>query len=103
MNVCVYQNGRCVDVCVCVSEWQVSTGLAAGSCTSQHTCCTHWMKSRDGGSWMPTAAPGGAVSEVQLDRLPRIARQPWLTDSAAVGMAGEGRAEGEHSSTFPCV
>ena len=36
----------CVDICVCVSEWQASTGLAAGSCNSQHTCCTHWMVPR---------------------------------------------------------
>jgi len=33
---------------------------------------------------------------------PCIARQAWLTGGAAVSAAGEGRAEGEHWSTFSC-
>ena len=33
---------------------------------------------------------------------PCIARQAWLADAAAVRAAGEGRGEGEHSSTFLC-
>jgi len=33
---------------------------------------------------------------------PRIARQAWLAGGAAVGAVGQGRAEGEYSSTFSC-
>jgi len=51
--------------------------LAAGSCTIQRAEQTaRW-------TWTP-----------------RIARQAWLAGGEAVGAAGEGRAEGEHSSTF---
>ena len=32
----------------------------------------------------------------------RIARQVWLADGAAIGAAGEERAEDEHLSTFSC-
>jgi len=33
---------------------------------------------------------------------PRIGRQAWLAGGEAFGEAGEGRAEGEHSSAFSC-
>jgi len=42
-------------------------GLAAGSCTSQHTCCIHWMNSHEKALGRQTVALGGATSEVQLD------------------------------------
>jgi len=62
------QRDQVVLMYVCVCEGcRRPRGLAAGSCTSQHTCCAHWTKSRDGDFWRPTAAPCGAAGEVQLD------------------------------------
>jgi len=55
------------------------------------------VKSRDGCSWTPTAA---LAKHQHLDS--RITRQAWITNSAAISAAGEGRAEDEDSSTFLC-
>jgi len=65
-----------------------------------HEYYAPWAKSRDDGSWMPTVAR--AEQPVGCIWTSRIARQAWLAGGAAIGAAREGRAEGEHSSTFWC-
>ena len=75
---------------------QASTCLAAGSCALVVVPAT---KSRDGGSWTPTVAQGGAASEMQLDSAHRTTGVSCRLCSRQRG----GRAEGDHSSTFLCL
>jgi len=50
--------------------------------------CAHCAKSRDGGSWTPTAAPGGAAGEVHLDSLHRTTGVAYRRCSRQRGRGG---------------